>query len=107
MKTLLLEAGRLYSRPGSCSPTGTMGPKCDSLCDLLLCRSPDPGRLDAFSESASSAHPLLWASGDGWPFGVSGWGFPYSLTVHGPDEFHNVEKFYLRQKVETPNLFFV
>jgi colanic acid/amylovoran biosynthesis glycosyltransferase len=28
------------------------------------------------------------------------WGFPYSLTVHGPDEFYDVEKFYLRQKVE-------
>jgi len=28
------------------------------------------------------------------------WKFPYSLTVHGPDEFYDVEKFYLRQKVE-------
>ena len=28
------------------------------------------------------------------------WGFPYSLTVHGPDEFYDAEKFYLRQKVE-------
>jgi len=28
------------------------------------------------------------------------WGFSYSLTVHGPDEFFDVEKFYLRQKVE-------
>jgi glycosyltransferase involved in cell wall biosynthesis len=28
------------------------------------------------------------------------WGFPYSLTVHGPDEFYDVEKFYLRQKIE-------
>lgn len=28
------------------------------------------------------------------------WEFPYSLTVHGPDEFYDVEKFYLRQKVE-------
>jgi glycosyltransferase involved in cell wall biosynthesis len=28
------------------------------------------------------------------------WRFPYSLTVHGPDEFYDVEKFYLRQKVE-------
>ena len=28
------------------------------------------------------------------------WGFPYSLTVHGPDEFYDVEKFYLREKVE-------
>ncbi|MGA3070460.1 MAG: glycosyltransferase [Terracidiphilus sp.] len=27
------------------------------------------------------------------------WGFSYSLTVHGPDEFYDVEKFYLRQKV--------
>jgi len=31
------------------------------------------------------------------------WGFPYSLTVHGPDEFYDVEKFYLRQKVENAN----
>jgi colanic acid/amylovoran biosynthesis glycosyltransferase len=28
------------------------------------------------------------------------WGLPFSLTVHGPDEFFDVEKFYLRQKVE-------
>jgi glycosyltransferase involved in cell wall biosynthesis len=28
------------------------------------------------------------------------WGFTYSLTVHGPDEFYDVEKYYLRQKVE-------
>jgi colanic acid/amylovoran biosynthesis glycosyltransferase len=28
------------------------------------------------------------------------WRLPYSLTVHGPDEFYDVHKFYLRQKVE-------
>ena len=28
------------------------------------------------------------------------WQLPYSLTVHGPDEFYDVEKFFLRQKVE-------
>ncbi len=28
------------------------------------------------------------------------WRFPYSLTVHGPDEFYEVEKLYLRQKIE-------
>jgi glycosyltransferase involved in cell wall biosynthesis len=28
------------------------------------------------------------------------WKFTYSLTVHGPDEFFDVEKFYLRQKIE-------
>jgi len=28
------------------------------------------------------------------------WRFPYSLTVHGPDEFYDVEKFYLREKLE-------
>jgi colanic acid/amylovoran biosynthesis glycosyltransferase len=28
------------------------------------------------------------------------WGFPYSLTVHGPDEFYDVKEFYLRQKAE-------
>lgn len=27
------------------------------------------------------------------------WDFPYSMTVHGPDEFYDVEKFYLRQKI--------
>lgn len=27
------------------------------------------------------------------------WRIPYSLTVHGPDEFHNVEEYYLAQKV--------
>ena len=31
------------------------------------------------------------------------WRFPYSLTVHGPDEFYDVEEFYLRQKVERAN----
>lgn len=29
------------------------------------------------------------------------WGFSYSLAVHGPDEFFDVEKFYLRRKVES------
>ena len=28
------------------------------------------------------------------------WAIPYSLTVHGPDEFYNVEQSYLCQKVE-------
>ena len=28
------------------------------------------------------------------------WKIPYSLTVHGPDEFFDVEKFYLREKIE-------
>ncbi len=28
------------------------------------------------------------------------WELPYSLTVHGPDEFYDVDKFYLQQKVE-------
>jgi glycosyltransferase involved in cell wall biosynthesis len=28
------------------------------------------------------------------------WNIPYSLTVHGPDEFFDVEKFYLREKIE-------
>jgi glycosyltransferase involved in cell wall biosynthesis len=28
------------------------------------------------------------------------WGFTYSLTVHGPDEFYDGEKFYLREKIE-------
>jgi colanic acid/amylovoran biosynthesis glycosyltransferase len=31
------------------------------------------------------------------------WGFPYSLTVHGPDEFYDVDEFYLRQKIERAN----
>jgi colanic acid/amylovoran biosynthesis glycosyltransferase len=31
------------------------------------------------------------------------WKLPYSLTVHGPDEFYDVEKFYLRQKIERAN----
>jgi colanic acid/amylovoran biosynthesis glycosyltransferase len=29
------------------------------------------------------------------------WRFPFSLTVHGPDEFYDVENVYLRQKVES------
>jgi colanic acid/amylovoran biosynthesis glycosyltransferase len=28
------------------------------------------------------------------------WLVPYSLMIHGPDEFYDVDKFYLRQKVE-------
>jgi colanic acid/amylovoran biosynthesis glycosyltransferase len=28
------------------------------------------------------------------------WHVPYSLMIHGPDEFYDVDKFYLRQKVE-------
>jgi colanic acid/amylovoran biosynthesis glycosyltransferase len=28
------------------------------------------------------------------------WQFSYSLMIHGPEEFYNVEKFYLRRKVE-------
>lgn len=28
------------------------------------------------------------------------WKIPYSLTVHGPDEFHNVNEFYLTRKIE-------
>lgn len=28
------------------------------------------------------------------------WGFSYSLTVHGPDEFYDVKSLYLKQKVE-------
>ena len=31
------------------------------------------------------------------------WGHSYSLTVHGPEEFYEVEKFYLRQKIENAN----
>lgn len=27
------------------------------------------------------------------------WKLPYSLSVHGPDEFHNIEEYYLAQKV--------
>ena len=29
------------------------------------------------------------------------WGFPYSLTVHGPDDFFNQQQISLRQKVES------
>jgi glycosyltransferase involved in cell wall biosynthesis len=34
------------------------------------------------------------------------WGFSYSLTVHGPDEFYDVEKFCLRQKIERATFIF-
>jgi colanic acid/amylovoran biosynthesis glycosyltransferase len=34
------------------------------------------------------------------------WRFPFSLTVHGPDEFYDVEKLYLRQKVESAKFIF-
>jgi colanic acid/amylovoran biosynthesis glycosyltransferase len=30
---------------------------------------------------------------------ASAWRIPYSLSVHGPDEFHNVGEYYLEQKV--------
>lgn len=28
------------------------------------------------------------------------WQIPYSITIHGPDEFYDVDKFYLRRKVQ-------
>jgi colanic acid/amylovoran biosynthesis glycosyltransferase len=28
------------------------------------------------------------------------WQFPYSMMIHGPEEFYDVDKFYLRRKVE-------
>src|SRR5580704_11047195 len=34
------------------------------------------------------------------------WRFPFSLTVHGPDEFYAVEKLYLRQKVQSAKFIF-
>lgn len=34
------------------------------------------------------------------------WRFPFSLTVHGPDEFYNVQNVYLRQKVESAKFIF-
>jgi colanic acid/amylovoran biosynthesis glycosyltransferase len=34
------------------------------------------------------------------------WRFPFSLTVHGPDEFYNVEDVYLRKKVESAKFIF-
>jgi len=34
------------------------------------------------------------------------WRFPFSLTVHGPDEFYDVEKLYLRQKVQSAKFIF-
>ena len=32
------------------------------------------------------------------------WQFSYSLMIHGPEEFYDVEKFYLRRKVERAHL---
>jgi colanic acid/amylovoran biosynthesis glycosyltransferase len=34
------------------------------------------------------------------------WRFSFSLTVHGPDEFYNVEDVYLREKVESAKFIF-
>lgn len=34
------------------------------------------------------------------------WQIPYSLMVHGPDEFYDIEKFYLRQKIELAKFVF-
>jgi glycosyltransferase involved in cell wall biosynthesis len=34
------------------------------------------------------------------------WRIPFSLTVHGPDEFYDVENVYLRQKVECAKFIF-
>jgi len=34
------------------------------------------------------------------------WRFPFSLTVHGPDEFYDVHNVYLRQKVERAKFIF-
>jgi len=32
------------------------------------------------------------------------WRIPYSITIHGPEEFYDVGRFYLRNKVERANL---
>ncbi len=34
------------------------------------------------------------------------WGISYSLTIHGPEEFYDVEHFYLRQKIERASFIF-
>jgi colanic acid/amylovoran biosynthesis glycosyltransferase len=34
------------------------------------------------------------------------WQFPFSLTVHGPDEFYDVDKLYLGQKVQNAKFIF-
>jgi colanic acid/amylovoran biosynthesis glycosyltransferase len=34
------------------------------------------------------------------------WRFPFSLTVHGPDEFYDVQNVYLRQKLENAKFVF-
>jgi colanic acid/amylovoran biosynthesis glycosyltransferase len=34
------------------------------------------------------------------------WRFPFSLTVHGPDEFYDVDDLYLRQKVQSAKFIF-
>jgi glycosyltransferase involved in cell wall biosynthesis len=34
------------------------------------------------------------------------WGFSYSLTIHGPEEFYEVEQFYLQQKIEHASFIF-
>jgi len=34
------------------------------------------------------------------------WGFSYSLTIHGPEEFYEVEEFYLPQKIEHARFIF-
>ncbi|HEV2273620.1 MAG TPA: glycosyltransferase family 4 protein [Acidobacteriaceae bacterium] len=34
------------------------------------------------------------------------WGLPYSLMIHGPDEFYDVERFYLRSKIERARFVF-
>lgn len=34
------------------------------------------------------------------------WGFSYSLTIHGPEEFYDVEQFYLPQKIQHASFIF-
>jgi glycosyltransferase involved in cell wall biosynthesis len=34
------------------------------------------------------------------------WGFPYSLTIHGPEEFYDVEHYYLAQKFRDAQFIF-
>jgi glycosyltransferase involved in cell wall biosynthesis len=34
------------------------------------------------------------------------WGFSYSLTIHGPEEFYDVEQFYLMQKIHHASFIF-
>jgi hypothetical protein len=93
-------SARIFPRACCRSAAGTLGPDCNSLCALYFAEALI---LGDWMRLRGHRHLHIHFCGPVASVGMLAsitWGFPYSLTVHGPDEFYDVEKFYLREKVE-------